>query len=423
MRIWITLAFFGAMAVPAVAQPTYSQEVSRIMQEKCQICHRPNDIAPFTLMNYEEASTWAEDIRRVVTDKIMPPWKPVPGHGEFRGSYGLTDEERQTLISWVNAGAPEGDPSFLPEEKVPTGEWQLGDPDLIVEMSEPFTPARGKDVYRCFVVTNPFEEAVYVKAADVLPGNRRIVHHVILYMDDKGQAVKLDEKEEGPGYTCFGGPEFDLSINSAVSGWAPGTMPRPLPDGIAVEIPKGGQLVMQVHYYTGGGGSGEDTTKIGLYFAKEKVERRLFYLPMVNTTFRIPAGAANHEVNAAFDVPPLFDGKLINIFPHMHVLGRKIQVSHVPRGDDAKPLIFIDDWDFNWQGFYTFQEPLPFGAFDSLRMTCTFDNSENNPRNPSNPLKDVRWGEGTEDEMCLTFVGVTFDRENLLPFNVNGVKH
>lgn len=410
--IFVTLLSCGVSGLQA--QPTYSREVSRIVQSKCQICHRPNDIAPFSLMTYQDASTWAEDIRRVVSEKIMPPWKPVEGHGEFRDSYALSEEERQTIISWVNAGAPEGDVGELPEPTVSSGEWQLGQPDMVLEMKEPYTPPRGRDTYRCFVVSNPTEETMYVSAVDVHPGDRKIVHHVIMYIDEKGLAERLDEKEEGAGYTCFGGPGFELSIGSMLGGWAPGTIPRHLPDGIAIQVPRGGRLVMQVHYYAAGR-TGEDQTKVAVYLAKSEVERRLFYIPIVNTRFEIPAGNSSYEVKANFPVPPFFDAKVIQIFPHMHLLGRQIKVEYAEFRKDPRPGVFIDNWDFNWQGFYNYKEPVPIPALTDVRLSCVFDNSPNNPRNPSNPVKPVRWGEGTEDEMCIAFLGVTFDRENMLP--------
>ncbi|MBL8214925.1 MAG: hypothetical protein JNK87_29665 [Bryobacterales bacterium] len=418
MRIAIFLIIVGVLGGDrASAQPTYSREVSRIVAEKCQICHRPNDIAPFSLLSYEDAQTWAEDIKRVVSERIMPPWKPVEGHGEFRDSYALSEEQRQTLIQWADAGAPLGDPAELPEVTAPTGEWQLGDPDMVVTMPESYTPPRGKDDYRCFVVSNPFDEPMYVKTADVIPGNRRIVHHVILYLDTRGQGAKLDEAEPGPGYTCFGGPGVDLDINAAVAGWAPGSAPKRLPDGIAVQIPKGAQVIMQVHYYARGV-TAEDQTRVGLYFAKERIERRLFYVPVLNTRFTIPPGNAIYPVTANFPIPPLLDARAIQIFPHMHLLGRQIIVEYTePRQTTPKPLIRIDDWDFNWQGFYNFKDPVPLPALSNIRLRCTFDNSEGNPRNPSNPLKPVGWGEGTEDEMCVAFLGVVFERENLLPFS------
>lgn len=408
---WVLLA--GLLTATAHAQPTYSREVARIFQQKCQLCHRPNDIAPFALMNYQDASAWAVDIKRVVSERTMPPWKPVEGYGEFRDSYALSSDERQIIIQWVDAGAPEGDPADLPEPATSTSEWRLGDPDLILQMAEPFTPPRGRDLYRCFIVSNPFDAPAYVSAVDVLPGNRQVVHHVIIFIDETGQAEALDAKEDGPGYTCFGGPGFEISISSMLGGWAPGTLPRHLPDGIAVQIPKGGKLVMQVHY-SAIGRTSEDQTKVGLYFSKKDVERRLFYVPVVDTRFEIPPGNAHYEVKTSFTVPPLLDAKLIQIFPHMHLLGRQIKVDVRPPAKDLQPLIYIDNWDFNWQGFYTYKEPVALPAFSNIQLSCIFDNSEGNPRNPNNPLKAVRWGERTEDEMCIAFLGVTLDRENLL---------
>jgi hypothetical protein len=401
-------------AFPAQAQVTFSKEISRILQGKCQRCHRPDDIAPFALQNYQDAATWAADIKRVVADRIMPPWKPVPEHGDFRDNYGLSEEERQMILDWIEAGTPEGDPAELPEQPPETGEWQLGEPDAVLQMAEPYTPPRQKDVYRCFVLPGNFDENKFVQAVQVVPGNRQVVHHVLLFLDTTGEAERLDAQEEGPGYTCFGGPRVMLTIGGALSGWVPGLRAQRLPDGIAVQVPARTRVVMQVHYFPGPR-PGPDQTRIGLYYSRVPVERRLVYIPIVNLTFRIPPGAADHEVNASFMIPPLLDAKAILIAPHMHLLGRKIRVDLEVRNEN-KPMIRIDDWDFNWQGFYTYVEPVKLPAFSTVNLTCRFDNSENNPRNPNNPLRTITWGEGTEDEMCLAFLGVTFDYENLLPF-------
>lgn len=412
MRYWMLMLGACAAAGLGQAQPTYSREVSRIFNQKCTQCHRPNDIAPFSLMAYDDAKTWAEDINRVVTERIMPPWKPVPGHGEFEGNYALTEEERRTIQDWVMAGAAEGDAADLPEAAAPTGEWRLGDPELVLQPQAAFSPRRGQDVYRCFVVTNPFDETRYVTAMDVLPGNRQVVHHVILFIDEKNQSPAMDAKEDGEGYTCFGGPGFDVTINSAVGGWAPGSAPRHLPPGLAVQVPKGARLVMQVHYSAKI--VAEDTTRVGLYFAKTQPEKLVRYVPVLNTSFRIPPGAARHEVTARFPIPPGLDGQIIQIFPHMHLLGKEIKVEMTPLAKETVPLLYIDNWDFNWQGFYNYKQSVRMPSLSTLKITCVFDNSAENPRNPSNPLKEVRWGEETQDEMCLAFLGVTFDNENLL---------
>lgn len=407
---FLLIAIFTAGLVQA--QPTYSREVSRILDQKCTQCHRPKDIAPFSLTSFEDAQTFAEDIKRVVTDRIMPPWKPVEGFGDFEGNYGLTDDERRTILDWIEAGAPQGDPAELPEPQPEAGEWRLGTPDMILQPQQSFTPKRGNDVYRCFVVTNPFDETMYVTAMDVLPGAKQIVHHVILYIDERNLSPGFDAKEDGEGYTCFGGPGFTVTINSAVGGWAPGAAPRHLPKGLAVQVPKGARLVMQVHYSPKV--VAEDLTRVGLYFATEKPQKLVRYVPVLNTSFRIPPGASRHEVVGRFAIPPGLDGQIIQIFPHMHLLGREIKVELTPLARETVPLMYIDNWDFNWQGFYNYKEQIRMPSLSTLKVTCVFDNSDQNPRNPSNPLKEVRWGEETQDEMCLAFLGVTFDNENLL---------
>jgi hypothetical protein len=428
------LVLLAVLAVAAArAEVTYSREISRIFQAKCQQCHRQGDIAPFALDGYEAAATWAADIERVVRDRIMPPWKPVAGHGEFRDSYGLTDEERSQILEWAANGAPEGDPADLPEKpEAPEGEWVLGDPDLVLEMPVEYSPPRGRDMYRCFVLPTGIDADKFVSAVDVLPGDRKIVHHIILFLDSSGVAEQLDAQDEEPGYTCFGGPGTPTGGNSVsallangvtLGGWAPGTRPRHLPEGIGMHLPATARVVMQVHYYTVGR-NGTDKTRVGLYFSKAPVERRLFFVPLVPLDLRgrvqleIPAGDANYTAEGLMVVPPLLDAHIVQIFPHMHLLGREIRAEVIPPREDPKPLIYIDNWDFNWQGAYNYVEAVAAPAFSMLRFSCTYDNSENNPKNPNNPVKTVRWGEGTEDEMCVIFLGLTFDRENLLPLGM-----
>ena len=402
-------------AVAASAEVTYSREVSRILQSKCQQCHRPGDIAPMSLLTYDDAVNYADDIKRVVDQGIMPPWKPSEGAEKFKGAFNLSDQEKTDLLAWLANGTPLGDPADMPEPTAPKGDWVLGDPDLVLKMPQAFTPARGKDVYRCFVLPTGIEEDKWVTAIDILPGNRKEVHHVILYLDSTDQTEKLDAADPEPGYDCYGGPGFALSGNLlnvlvngyALGGWAPGARPERLPTGIGMKLGKNVRIVMQVHYNTLLR-AGEDQTSIGLYFSQEPIKKQLFYLPVVNTSFKIPAGNASYVAKAQFPVVPGLEMQVINVFPHMHLLGTKIEVESEIRGEKAN-LITINNWDFNWQGAYTFNEAIPMPAFGLLNLRCTFDNSINNPKNPNNPLKDVRWGEGTTDEMCLALLGVTFN--------------
>lgn len=412
------LSLFVCLVVAplAEAQPTYTKEISRLFQAKCQGCHREGDIAPFALDSYSASQSWGEDIQRVLRDRIMPPWKPVDAHGKFKNDFGLTDEERQTILDWYKAGAPEGDAADLPEPVAQTGEWQLGEPDAVIQMPELYNVPRRKDVYRCFVVPSGFDEDVWLKAVQIVPGNRQVVHHVIMYLDESGKAAELDAKDEEPGYECFGGPGVPLGPGSMVGGWVPGTRTSLLPDGVGLLIPKGARVIIQMHYFPSGK-QHSDQTKVGLYLAKssETMKKRMVFIPLVNTTFRIPAGAPDQEVTASLPVLPGLTGDVYQVVPHMHLLGKKIEVTRsnlFTRTNDS--LIKIDDWDFNWQNFYSYTDPVRLNVFDNMKVSCRFDNSADNPRNPSNPLKDVRWGEGTEDEMCIAFLGLTFDNPSII---------
>ncbi len=407
------------LALPVMAQPTFSKEVSRIMQAKCAQCHREGDIAPFSVATYDTVYGWGDDIKRVINDKLMPPWKPVPNHGEFRDSYGLTDDEKKTILDWVDAGVPEGDSADMPPAIESKGQWPLGDPDQVVAMSTEFTPPRGADVYRCFVMPATFDANQYLTAIDVLPGNRQIVHHVLLFTDTTGYAEKMDGADGQAGYSCFGGPGFSLTLNGSLGGWAPGQRPHFLPTGIGIEVTKGARIVMQVHYYPVGR-TGPDQTQIGLYYSKDPIQQRLFMIPVVNTGFKIPANADKYDVKASLPVLPFMDGKVIWIYPHMHLLGRKINAEVVDRDGTVRPMILEDDWNFNWQGSYTYVDPLEIHSGATVKLTCTFDNSEGNPKNPNNPIVPVTWGERTTDEMCLVFLGVTFDYEKFLPLRKPG---
>jgi copper type II ascorbate-dependent monooxygenase-like protein/cbb3-type cytochrome c oxidase subunit III len=401
----------------ASAQVTYSKEVARIFQAKCQQCHRDGDVAPMALNGYETAVEWSRDILNVLNNGTMPPWKPVPGYGDFRDSRALTDDEKQTLMDWLSGDMPEGDPADLPAPTVSDSEWTLGQPDLVLQMAQGYTPPIGQDIYRCFVIPTTAAQDTDMSAIDFIPGNRAIVHHIIVYQDTTGQAQALDGVDGQPGYTCFGGPGVDLSFGTDVlAGWAPGQRPSFLPDGIGIQVKKGAAFIMQVHY-SPSRSTGEDVTRIGLYRATAKVQKHLYQVPIVNDTFKIPAGASDYAVKADFSIPFLFDATAINIYPHMHLLGRQIKVDMTPAGKDTQPMIYEDNWDFRWQGYYTYNSGVPLKAGTKVSLTCTFDNSDNNPNNPNNPLVEVRWGERTKDEMCIALVGVTFVNEALIaPF-------
>ncbi len=416
-RLAFALTFCAASG--AFAQPTYYSDVSKIFREKCELCHRENDLAPFALADYDTAQTWSRDIKRVVEQGKMPPWKPVAGHGEFKGSFALTAEERQMIIDWVDADAPAGDEAnkIAPIEN--KSEWSLGYPDRVLSMLESYEPPLGTDAYRCFVIPTDFDETRYIRALDFLPGDRGLVHHVLLYADTAGVGEKLDAKDEGPGYNCFGGPGIDISLNSLkalLGGWAPGQRPHLLPDDLGLEVPKGAKLIMQVHYFPVAR-TGPDQTRIGIYLHEKKPKNTMFMIPVLNDKFKIPEGAEEHKVTQTFpdsSLARLFDllhliepTKIYSVYPHMHLLGQQVKVDlETALGNQVQPLIYIDKWDFNWQGAYDYVQPVEVKSGHRVKLTCTYNNSESNARNPNNPIVPVGWGERTTDEMCLVFLGV-----------------
>src|SRR6266566_3977458 len=414
-----------AFAALASADVTFTRDVAPILQAKCQQCHRPQDVAPFALMTYSDAVTWSRDIQATLTAKTMPPWKPRAGFNEFQDSYAMSDDERNTVLAWIAAGTPLGDladsPAPLPVSDSP---WQLGDPDLVLTMPEYTPPPRATDTYRCFVLPTGLAENRFIAAAQALPGNPQITHHVLLFLDEIGESEKLDGQDGQPGYTCFGGPNLtssagDILNGTLLGGWAPGARTRRLPDDIGVPIPKGARIVMQVHYHPAGR-EGSDKTQLGVWFADTaKIQHRLLNVPIANMTFQIPAGASNYPVIAKQLVLPFLTGKIITVAPHMHNLGRQIKVEVLDPSGQSTPVIYIDNWDFNWQGFYTLANPMSIKSGSTVRVTSVFDNSAGNPKNPNNPIVPVGWGERTTDEMCIAFIGVIFDNEAILglPFS------
>jgi len=401
------------IALPAAADErvTWSNQIARLFQQHCQACHRPGDVAPFSLLTHRDAYRQQDKILGMVEARKMPPWKPVPGFGHFLGSRRLSDAEIELVKTWVQSGAPEGDPKDLPPPRRFPDTWTLGPPDAILAPAEAYQVPTGDDLYRCFVIPTSFAEDRYLSAVEFVPGSRKVVHHVLTYLDTGGTAEALDRAEPGPGYTCFGGPGF--LPRGGVGGWAPGSPPTVMRDGVGMLLPAGARVVMQVHYHNKSGGAQEDRTRIGLHFARTPVDKRSRSIPVLNRVFTIPAGASRHEVRASWTVPPAWNLHAIGVFPHMHLLGHEMTVTATYPDGTVRPLIRIDDWDFHWQGGYDYVEPVPLPGGTRIDVVAVYDNSAANRRNPSKPPKDVGWGEGTADEMCIAFIRVTVDSEQL----------
>lgn len=394
--------------VKAPKAAAFATDVAPIIYKHCTQCHRPGEAAPFSLTNYDEARKWAKNIAKVTGAHQMPPWKAVKGYGEFNDENRLTDEEIQTLKTWADNGAPRGDVSKEPKAPVFKSGWVMGEPDLVVAPSAPFkVPAEGRDVYRHFVIKTNMKEPVYVTALDVKPGNRKVVHHVIAFLDEKGVSNSLDGKDKDgqPGYSGFGGPGF--MPDGALGGWAPGLQPRNLPSGAGLEIKPGTNIVLQIHYHLDGKEE-IDQTKVGLYFSKVPVDKKVKIAWLANPFFKLKAGEAHQVVK--FTYPIMSNVIAYGMMPHMHMLGRSMKATlQLPDGS-TKPLVWVDDWDFNWQMTYTFKQPLHIPKGSKILIEAVYDNSSNNPNQPNNPPRDVTWGEQTTDEMFLLVCGFALDK-------------
>ena len=394
----------------SAARPTYAKDVAPILQKNCQECHRPGQVGPFSLETFDQAHKRAADIVAVVENRSMPPWKAAPHFGvKFKDARSLSEDEIATLVAWSEADAPEGNPADLPSAPKFPDDWQLGTPDLVVDIGADFAvPAGGDDIYRCFVVPTHLDKDQYVAAVEYRPGNRSVVHHMLAYVDISGKARERDQAEPGPGYTCFGGP--GEPIHGGLGGWAPGNLPSFLPDGIGRSLPKQSDVIVQVHYHPRGKPE-TDRSKIGLYFSKKPVKQVMHWGFAINPGLELPPGQSNIEVKAAWEVP--VDVTAHAVTPHMHLLGRDMLMSVKFPDGHVQDLIKVPDWDFNWQYTYHFEQPLDIPKGSVVYLVAHYDNSDSNPRNPHKPPVLVKWGEATTDEMCIGFIGLTKKGQDL----------
>ncbi len=408
----LSMVLFAAVALAGLAPagdasktptvPTFNRDIAPILYQNCSNCHRPGEVAPFPLLTYQDAAKRAGQLAQITQLRVMPPWKATPGYGDFLDVRRLTHEQIATIRDWAAHGAPEGDPALKPEPpKFPHG-WLAGEPDQVFKMTQSYTvPAEGADQFRCFVIPLNANEDEYVKKVEFRPGNPRIVHHAILFLDTSGEARRR-ETTPGQGYSCVGGPGLD--ITGSLGGWAPGAMPATARDGVAHTIKKGSDLVMQIHYHLDGKQE-QDQSTVGLTFAKTPPTKGLTLMVLGNEKIDIPAGDPSYVVKASGVLP--MDAEAVAIFPHAHYLCKDMKVdAHLPDGS-VVPLIWIKDWDFNWQGAYRYASPVKLPAGTRLEMQYTYDNSAANPHNPSNPPREVKFGEQTTNEMAFAFVSLT----------------
>lgn len=411
MRTAVTVASGLWLAANAyAATPTFNRDIAPILYENCATCHRPGQVAPFPLLSYDDVAKRAGLIAIVTQKRYMPPWKAEPGYGHFQDERRLTDGQIALIADWARNGAPEGDPRQKRKPPQFASGWLGGRPDLVAGMGQPFSvPADGRDVFQCFVVPLNFTTDHYVRTVEFHPGNPRVVHHALFFLDTTGEARQLDAATPEPGYPCFGGPQIQPS--GTLGGWAPGATPEPLPAGVAMTIGKGADLVIQIHYHPSGKAEA-DQSSVGLTFG-DAPRKGLASMLMGTRQIDLAPGAARQEVTDWALVPE--DVELIGITPHAHLLCKEMKVdAHLP-GGKTEPLIWIRDWDFNWQGQYRYAAPVALPKGTKIEMRYVYDNSSGNPHNPSNPPRRVTYGEQTTNEMALLFLQAVLPRPEDVP--------
>lgn len=415
---------------PAAADATavsYCRDIAPIVQARCLGCHRDGQAAPFPLAEYEQVAKRAGQIVEVTRTRTMPPWMPAAGHERLVGERRLTDRELDLLAAWERAGRPRGDEADLPPAPRFAAGWQLGEPDLVVRMPEPFTvPAGGPDILRNFVIPLDVPQDKLVSAIEFHPGNPRVVHHAVLFLDAHGVARRLDAATPETGYEKFGGPGFLPS--GALGGWSVGNTPRHLPGGMGRHLKKGSDLVVQMHYHPTGRPE-TDRSEIGIFFVKKPfVESLAEPARLVGSIWAasyqidMAPGDEAYAGRASYVLPR--EVIMVGVVPHMHLLGRSMRATATLPDGTVRTLVDVPDWNYSWQDEYLFERPFPLPAGTRLDVTAMWDNSAGNPSNPNSPPRRVTWGDGTTDEMMFCFFLIAGSRtEDLVHVILDNLTH
>ncbi len=397
----------ASVAASAAASVTYSRDVAPILFAHCAECHRPGELTPFSVLTYEDVKPWAWLIGVVTANRYMPPWPPEPTAGfAFAGERRLDDEQIAIIQRWVEQGAAPGDDADLPPLPQFHEGWRLGEPDLVVSLPQPYWLApEGGDTYRNLVFPVPLDETRWVRAVEIRPGNKRIVHHAIMQVDRLQAARRADDADPGPG---FGGMDMGPveSPGGHLVGWSPGKAPMEVPSGMAWRVGPGTDLILQLHMLPSGRPEAIEP-QIGLYFTDRPARYQPFAIVLRNGDIDIPPGDEAYPIEESMTLP--VDVQALSIYPHAHYLARRIEATATLPDGSAKTLISIPDWDFGWQDEYRYREPVWLPAGTRLSMRFTYDNSDKNPRNPSQPPVRVVAGNRSTDEMAILTLQVLSD--------------
>ena len=417
MRNQFLLSFLISAAfscnIAGAQNVTFNKQIAPIIYNNCSSCHRLGEAAPFSLLSYTDVAKKGRIIASVTAARFMPPWKAEPGSYAFKDERRLKDGEIALIGEWVKQGMPEGKASDAPAPPKFTSGWMLGEPDLIVEMPASYhVPADGPDIYRNIAVPLGLTEDKWITAIDMKPSARSVVHHVLYFADPNGKAHTRPQQGTEPGFSGMrpGGEAEPLG------GWAVGAQPHLEPEGLALPVQKGSDLVIQYHFHPNGKPTAEKSV-IGLYFAKKAPDRTLtaVQLPPTYALFSgldVPAGEKDFVIRDSYMLPVALDA--VSIGAHAHYIAKQLKMTATLPTGEVKTLLWIKDWDFSWQDRYFFDQLVPLPKGTRLDAEVHWDNTADNPHNPSVPPIRVQWGEQSKDEMgSLTLVGVPHDEADL----------
>ena len=399
--------FEGTKADETKSSVTYNRDIAPILFAHCAECHHPGEVAPFALLTYQDAKKRAEGLARVTGRRLMPPWKADIHYGAFLDERRLTERQIALIKTWAAHGAPEGEAADLPPQPKFSSDWRLGKPDLVAEVPVPFTvPADGPDIFQHFVIPLNLTKDETLVAFEFRPGNRAVVHHAIVAVDTSGGARLRDAQTPEPGWRTSG--SIDASITGILGVWTPGMTPRFYSDNVGVAMDKKADVVVQLHMHPIGKKE-IDQSKIALYFAKKPVKRIMSRRPLLLGTLviEVPPGKARYKTGSSVTLP--VDLTLTSVFPHMHLIGKEMKITATLPDKSKVPLIWIKDWNFYWQDSYVYQQPVHLPKGTRIDVDAFYDNSAQNPFNPSSPPKRVLFGNDTTDEMCFALFQAVAD--------------
>jgi Flp pilus assembly protein TadD/cytochrome c5 len=399
-------------ASSAVEHASYSKDIAPLVADRCEMCHHAGGSAPFALGTYADVKRRATQIASVTKSRFMPPWKADPSDGPFVGQHPLSEAEIALIQRWIDEGAPEGEARDLPPPRQWTEGWQLGTPDLVVTLSEPYTlQATGTDVFRIFVLPLPVSQTRFVRGLEFRPGNPRVVHHANIRIDTTRAARMLDEADPGPGYTGLV-PRAAHYPEGHFLGWTPGQVAPLLPTDLSWPLEQNTDLVVETHMQPSGKVESV-APSIGLYFSDRPPTRAPAMLRLGRQNIDIPAGARSYTITDSWVLP--VDARVEAVQPHAHYRAREIRGEATLPDGTKRTLIHISDWDFRWQHVYQYVTPFWLPKGTALSMEYRYDNSASNARNPEHPAKRARWGQRSSDEMGDLWIQVlTRDEPDLV---------